>query len=245
MSHLLRAQSVCLKAQNSTIVATVKCLGHISRWGARKERIFISQSSLSLSALLLCLQTTVGCNYIPSPQCLHVCSSARALSPLSFSLFANHNRLQPATVKSLGHISRWGAWKEHVCSSARALSLSPLSFSPFANHSGLQLYIYLSRSPQCLHQNLSGPCSTAVSAYMYALWPHEAHTDVYILYIILGLIFKLLLSTAVHIWFPTSFYFSTQTTNIPWHLNILIYVHHDHSKTLTKAQSFKWKKKMC
>ena len=122
------------------------------------------------------------------------------------------------------------------------LSLSPLSFClqttvgckyTCLDHLSAFLKTFLDPAGlQCLHTCMH-------------LWPHEAHTDVYILYIILGLIFKLLLTTAVHIWFPTSFYFSTQTANIPWHLNILIYIymHHDHSNTLTKAQSFKWKKK--
>ena len=80
--------------------------------------------------------------------------------------------------------------------------------------------IYQSTSPQRLYQNLSG--LQCLHTCMH-LWPHEAHTNIFILYIMLGLIFKLLLSTAVHIWFPTSFYFSTQTANIPWHRNILIY----------------------
>ena len=248
MSHLLRAQSVCLKAQNSTIVATVKCLGHISRWGARKERIFISQSSLSLSlcALLLCLQTTVGCNYIPVhitsvPSCMFISQSS--LSTLFLSVCKPQQTTTCHCEELRAHLEMRRLKRACMFISQSSLSFSTLFLSVCKPQRAAT--IYLSRSPQCLHQNLSGPCSTAVSAYMYALWPHEAHTDVYILYIILGLIFKLLLSTAVHIWFPTSFYFSTQTTNIPWHLNILIYVHHDHSKTLTKAQSFKWKKKMC
>ena len=137
VSHLFRAQWVCLKAQNSTIVATVKCLGHISWWGAQKEHIFISQSSLSPS------------------------------------LFANHSGLQLYT--SLHHLSAC----MYVHQPELSLSLSTLFL--FANHSGLQ--IYLSRSPQCLLENLSGPCWIAVSAYMYApVTPWSPHWRIYFIH---------------------------------------------------------------
>ena len=187
MSHLFRAQWVCLKAQNSTTVAIVKStvaivksLAHISRCS---KRAHIHQPELSLSPLSLSLfanqwAATIYKYQSTSPQCLHVCSSARALSPRSFSLFANHNRLQLATVKSLGHISRWGAWKEHVCSSASSLSLSPLPFSLFQTTVGCNyLPVYITSAP------LPEPFWTAVSAYIYApVTPWSPHQHIYFIH---------------------------------------------------------------
>ena len=242
MSHLFRAQWVCLKAQNSTIVATVKCLGHISRWGAQKEHIFISQSSLSL---LLCLQTTVGCNYIPVyitsvPSCMFISQSS--LSTLFLSVCKPQQIATCHCEELRAHLETRRLKRACMFISQSCLSLSL---------STLCLQTTVGCNYTCLHhlsafiKTFLDPAGLQCLHTCTRLWPHEAHTDVYILYIILGLIFKLLLSTAVHIWFPTSFYFSIQTANIPWHLNILIYMHHDHSNRLTKAQSFKWKKKMC
>ena len=246
VSHLFRAQWVCLKAQNSTIVATVKCLGHISWWGAQKEHIFISQSSLSpsLFANHSGLQLYTSLHHLSACMYVHQPELSPSLSTLFLSVCKPQQTASCHCEELRAHLKMRRLKRACMFISQSSLSLSPLSFClqttvgckyTCLDHLSAFLKTFLDPAGlQCLHTCMH-------------LWPHEAHTDVYILYIILGLIFKvkLLLTTAVHIWFPTSFYFSTQTANIPWHLNILIYIymHHDHSNTLTKAQSFKWKKK--